>query len=767
MKPAKIIWSCIIVIVALLVTWLVHYDLLKDPAHAVHAMGGDAIKNYFVYIYHALYGHGWRFDGMNYPYGEHIMFVDGQPLLTITLAWLRNWIHLTPEVLNAVLNLLLTGSFFVAIIYVYKILLKFDVSRFWSVVFAVLIATMSVQNFRVYGLYGLSYACVIPMMFYWYICYHQTGKRKYMLWMTLFAVIITFLHPYLLALVLIWSGLYILGYMILISATVKEKLRHLLPIIAMLATAIIVLQIVSFMTDPIKDRTTYPHGLLSYRTSLENLYTLYYSPYSTWLKDAGIIQSLSEDSVAYSYIGIIALVISIGAIVMAVYYIIRKNKTALNAILPERFSKVFLFVGLGALLFSMGVPFIWGLDFLYDYIAQLRQFRALNYFGLLFYYVAAVFAVVLLYNLAIKKVGAAKPMRGLVILLIAALIWGYESYGVAAHIRKQSFIVKNHYEYFYSKKEKSWNELLKYHDLKAEDFQAILHLSYHHVGSEKVWLYRSAYGLGLAMKAATQLHLPLVDANMSRSSWSQAFKQIKINAGPYTHKSILYEVADKRPYLVMYFEYDELNPDEQYLLEHAKLIGTTSNMKAYILYPEDLRNSDEQLQQQARDIAANITTDTSLAGSDMFYKHYDDAGNKKALFGTGAAMAVDRDTSFEVIDVTGWHRGIPYEASGWFLVNDYDYRSPSIKMDIFDKHGNNLLVEWLPCSKTTDVHDMWFRASSYFTLPDSATTIVLGLQEHGKPSYYSMDEVLIRQVADTVISKDVAGRIMVNNHLLP
>ena len=136
------------------------------------------MKNYFAYLYHSLYGHGWQFSGINYPYGEHISFLDAQPAITITLSILRNWINWTPEQLNVILNVLMAFSFLLAIVYTYKVLCKFKVASTWAAIFAIFIVTLSAQNFNILGGYGLYYAFVTPLIFYWFILYKETGSLK-------------------------------------------------------------------------------------------------------------------------------------------------------------------------------------------------------------------------------------------------------------------------------------------------------------------------------------------------------------------------------------------------------------------------------------------------------------------------------------------------------------------------------------------------------------------------------------------------------------
>lgn len=88
------IW--IVYAVAMIVTIYMLSYIVLTPGSVLLSTTGDAGKNYFTYLYHSLYGNGMHFDGMNYPYGEHIIFTDGQPLLSVLQGYSRNIIPIDP-----------------------------------------------------------------------------------------------------------------------------------------------------------------------------------------------------------------------------------------------------------------------------------------------------------------------------------------------------------------------------------------------------------------------------------------------------------------------------------------------------------------------------------------------------------------------------------------------------------------------------------------------------------------------------------------------
>ena len=84
---------------------------LLEPNQTFMGGGFDGLKNYYTPWYHAKYDSTYtHFQGMNYPYGDHVVFADAQPLLSnaIKLFGLGDW---TVAIVNyaLILSIFLTG----------------------------------------------------------------------------------------------------------------------------------------------------------------------------------------------------------------------------------------------------------------------------------------------------------------------------------------------------------------------------------------------------------------------------------------------------------------------------------------------------------------------------------------------------------------------------------------------------------------------------------------------------------------------------------
>lgn len=205
--------------------------IVTNPGHIIIESDGDAIKNYFAYLYHIMYGKGVWFNGMNYPYGDNIIYPDSQPLLSVPLSYLRQSFHLTVENALMVMHLVLALSYVLAIVYTYKILRRFKVGFLPAMLFAGVIIVFSPQVLRFLGHYGLCYSCIIPMLFYWSVKYHDTQQWKNIVYISIVTCAAMFMHLYFLAIIEMWACLYILGYIILTRTPIKQKLKHIVPVL--------------------------------------------------------------------------------------------------------------------------------------------------------------------------------------------------------------------------------------------------------------------------------------------------------------------------------------------------------------------------------------------------------------------------------------------------------------------------------------------------------------------------------------------------------
>jgi hypothetical protein len=77
------------------------------------------------------------------------------------------------------------------------------------------------------------------------------------------------------------------------------------------------------------------------------------------------------------------LVVLAVSLVLGITGIVRKRPAGIM-VSETGFQPLWLFIAFSALLFSMGAPFTWHMEWLLDYASALRQFRTLGRFAWIF-----------------------------------------------------------------------------------------------------------------------------------------------------------------------------------------------------------------------------------------------------------------------------------------------------------------------------------------------------------------------------------------------
>lgn len=776
-RLTKILYFILMLVVAALVTTYVLQIVVTQPGKIILEMGGDSMKNYYSFIQHAMFGEGFKFSGMNYPYGENIIYADGQPLLSILLQKVG---ISTPESALIVIHITMAIGMFLCIVYNYKILRHYKVHSLVAMLTASLIAIMSPQIFRVLGHFGLSYMCMVPMMFYWSIKYNDKGSLLYIFFIIIAGLFFSLLHPYLAAIITIWCIFYAIAYLITTKGNWSGKLRHVAPILATAALIMVFVKLVLVYTDPITDRSTHPYGMFSGCTTYLTLFSSNISPiWKAILGDGNYGDSLSE---GYGYPGLVVLIISF---VAAITIIIRllKGKQALSISADVGFKPIWLVLALLAVILAHGAPLIWVKSSI-DYIAALRQFRSMGRFVWLFYYIATIYAVVLMYRYYITAKSRNYKISYVALLGISIIVWGIEAAAQINYIHKRELVADYNYYYIINPEKdriRGWGQFLEDKGYRVSDFQAIVGLPYYHIGSEKIWLQKeNAWMATLTMQAALQLHLPIMNVHMSRTSWSQTFSQVRLTSGLYSSKEVLDALPNNKLILVLYTDRVNLSDETHLLLNTADSLGLYDDeaITVYALDPLKLKQACDSAVNNALSIAKTIkgsSKDTCIDCYDRAYivDHFEEINAPQTLAGSGAFMSdmqpgneILRSYDLKPSDDTA----VLYELSCWAKVSEDEYNSPTLKADLIDTAGKYIRTLFLHGSWSRDMYgQLWFRMSEEFVKKPNVRGVNIYLSEQEEKNYIALDELQIRPVDALIVSKVQQGdsiTVLANNHII-
>jgi hypothetical protein len=140
--------------------WFQHPNQLTD-------LWGDAIKNYTAPWYHVKYDSSYaQYQGMHYPFGDHINTVDGQPILSNSLKAVTHYLPGAGEYFPALSNLSMLLSFLIGSFFMYLLYRAFGLPVWLSVVLSVFVTFLSPQTLRVVSHFGLAHIAAIPVCLY-------------------------------------------------------------------------------------------------------------------------------------------------------------------------------------------------------------------------------------------------------------------------------------------------------------------------------------------------------------------------------------------------------------------------------------------------------------------------------------------------------------------------------------------------------------------------------------------------------------------------
>ena len=761
-KKQKAYWLVVAILSAICISYYVFYMLYNYSGRMLLATGGDGGKNYFAYLYHSINDRGTLFKGMNYPFGDNIIYADGQPLLSIPLSYLSKVFPLSISMALSIMHFALILNFILAIVFTYKTLNFYGLKPVLAILFATLIVIMSPQMLRLDGHFSLSYLCFLPMLFYWTMRYHHDARRKYLVYIFCFIILMFFMHPYYMGIATVFIGLYSIGYFITTKGNSIEKLKHVSQALLSLIAALGFVKIFLFLTDPITDRPYLPPGALSYCTHVTDLYASYYSPLWRYWGDKKVIANLSDGGESYNYLGI---VICITLIMAFVAFIFKKVSKKSEDNTQKCFPSVWLFIGIFSLLLAMGIPFIWNMEWLLRDISLFRQFRSLGRFAWIFYYVAAVFAVVQIYTWYLKNAGRHKIFSTLV-LVSSLVVWSVEANEYIGHAKKRDEYGLDRFDDFLFNGRKSWADFFKSTSYSPTNFQAILTAPYVNIGTDKLWVMgdKGDWLMFLSYSASLQLQLPMINTFMARGSWSQAEQQVRLAAGPWSDKSILKVMNKRKPFLLLKFNESNVDPDQQYLLQASDSIGQFSNCTVYACYPDRINTNDSLNRNLVKPYCANTTGDTCIKFAGQWYMNHLDKQTKNVLFGKGSISEVsEKDSLLIDIPIRPAYNDQKYEFSCWVLLDKYNANYPIFSLTFLDSTSKTIFSADANTKESVDNKDLWFRAHTYFNLPAGCRRIKCKV--YASKTYLALDEVMIRPADAIIVSKQGDGKMMVNNHV--
>lgn len=749
---------------------LVFPNLSLHPNSSLISVWNDGIKNYFTTLFYIDYNEGNHFSGMNYPFGEHIVFTDNMPAFARPIQWLGQYIPWIKQHSLGAMNLTLLFSIVLAAHFVFKTLRHYKVPGLFAIVSTLFIVFCAPQLNRITAHYGMSILWYLPAIIYFIIRYFEGQQWKYLIYISLVSTIAALFHLYNLAIILVFIG-FVTASNVLLHRFSKKSIRQSIRMLFFELISVGLSYSYVLSTDTVKDRPTYPFEALGNEATLNDIF-VNDTPLGHIFQFLFGAATPVISTEGKSYIGLVSILVFICLTVLFIKRIIRyKSKTASPYSIDKSF-QILLLAALFQLLFSMAIPFIVDRDFFIDHISVFRQFRALGRFIWPFYFVIMIFSTLFIAEIYKKLRAKKKNILATGLLTTTMLIWLIQAYGYVQAFKLYDKEAKENYTVLYSKAEKSWPEWLKEKGYEISDFQAVLGLPFFHYNSDKIWIDlgnvgRNEYEL---CKLSLQTGIPMVNTILARTSWGQTFANIQLLDGPFNPKEVLHRFDD-RPILLYVENIAVLNPEkEKEWVNQAVFIGDKSEeISVYVINPKALQKQDQEYRLQITDQVMQLNHKMGLLNStdtDFYYiNNFENSNNEKGFGDKG--MFVPKMANAALVDsikIPEQGRGRDYNISLWAKCNMTDYRTPHFEIYQYNKDHQQISFDDFAAKQSTNVQEDWFLAEKNFTMNAHTSYIkILVYSGRDKISYMGLDNLLIRPGNSIFYYQSASKKLLLNN----
>jgi hypothetical protein len=752
LKNQKVGVLLVAVVMLLLLFWRFP-DFFLHANQRVAEPYGDGYKAYMVIVNHAKYDSTYsHFEGMNYPYGEHAVPGVTQPLISISINWLRQNIVDISDYTIGIVNLSMMLGLLLCAVFCFLIFKRLGLPTLYSAVVAVGLAFLNPQMERIGSHYGLSHPEIVPMILYFMMRFEENKQLKwsFAVGVTLWAY--SLIHFY-------YFGIFAFAIGIYFSWTtlrdkdfsVKLILKNFGHFTVQVLIAMVFFLYWIYWGDPIDDRCSEPWGFLHFHVDLKGIFT---SPAQPYFPN---VQYDKWDIENTAYLGAIAIIT--GTILVLVWL---KNLIIKAPIKTESENDFFLnnlwFTSITIGLVSFGLPFtIPGWEFLIEYVQPFEQFRSVGRFAWVSFYGFNIIAFYWLY----QKLPWSKWWLVLPVAWLIFEAWNHT----------------NHYDLRLDKIDefeagKTFNDI---EGIDYNEFQASIPIPYYNIGSGNFWIDVTGYVGQKSQTLAMQTGLPMTAAMLTRSSLSQAFNQFELVYEPYRLPKILDDLPDERPFLLVWdaTRTREFSPLYDHMNEGLEMIYENYPLRFYRLpletfgqrIEERRRNLFGLLQndsllateyQQIMDVDSTIGFYTQDTIDYLLYKNWDDSGNLKNYRG-GAGYEGKFGDLVDIIE-----EAVPkgkYTLSFWMHLHEDLYPRTELILEEYNpENGVIIKREVKPVHHHTVLigEEGWGLVELPIEIMQDSSRFKIKTQHEkyrflGKPFY--LDELLLRPVGSTVYFK--------------
>jgi hypothetical protein len=741
--------------ISALILFFLFKPAFQTPDSVLFSKHEDGLKNYFNFSYYLKYDDGIRHDGINYPYGDHLQYINSHPLYVQLIKFVDKKIYPGSNYGVLILNLTMIISLLLAIPFLYLVLRKFALPRWYAALMAMILLFLSPQFLRIHGHFEMVYAFFIPM--YWYFLIRWREGKKRWIWSLLLVaggVIGGFTSAYYAS----FYAIFLLGVLFVELWNHRKNLKNYWKtgLVLFVLAILPLLAVKGFVsaTDWVTDRPQNPYGFDVYHAEFLSVFLPLVSPLKMLI---GNVVDMNIEWEGRAFVGLPASLLAISMFITAWFNLFSKTKVRFRIYRPSKQMEVYFYAAILILLFAMCIPFKYGFGFLLEIIPPVKQFRALGRFAFIFYYVFTIYTAWFLYRLFRFLKLKRQALPATLILIFALSYWAIDA---GTNTRLSTDGIFNVNDRLESSDEKY---LARFREagVNPEEFQAILFLPFSSTCGDKLLFENGMEAFGYAMQCAHHTGLPLVQSFSPRLSYTHALSSIQLLAHPAIKKTRL-DAMNEKPLLLIRSN-EKMNEQERWLHSKAHVFWQNREITLAKLPLSVFHNSYKNWQKEADSMIPNLTqygnifTDANI--NSIVYVDFEDRNEKLSFSGEGAFYR--KKGRADLLNQTLSQNFLTgkYELSFWLYVDPRRYNMPRAILKISDETGKTIQEKQLNTRSVNDVYRQWIRVSEIIEL-QPGYHLDLNIRRY----FVSVDDILLKPLNASVFIEKTTGFSLFNNY---
>lgn len=763
-RHRKWIYSSILAVTCFVVLYVIYGPIVTSPNRYVLSEDGEAIRSYYVFQSHLQDDNHWiDFQGMNYPFGEHLTYCDSQPANALLF---KGLCKIFPALKNYGVGWMncwsLYGIIFSALL-LFWLALDLRISYLFAFGLAFSLVLISPQIVRMKWQPALATNFFVPLCLLLNYRFLMKRSLRWKILLGLNGVFWFFIHPYLGLIAVLFSATILLIYWLKKQNTWKKTALELAVLVAL---PVVLFQLFLWTTDTHVNRVDSPFGLIKFSSHFDTAFFSLYSPltpFYQWI--SGLTEPQMYDHMeSWAYIGLAGNIFLLFLLIRwAIKRIFRKKW---ETPIPSKF-QILLIAAAVLFVFSFGIPYKlvpktveW-----VQSIPGLNQFRSLGRFAWIFVYV--LFFCLVLYLDYWRKKGNAPWQKQAAVFLFALVIGCTTLEGVWLNQEAANQAKTPNKLYSEASLTPAINKLLK--AIEPHHYQAIVPLPYYHIGSHRFYPKTGApfSFITESMVFAYHTRLPLTSCFFSRNSIEESVASFRFFADP-ANKSDIGLYFNNKPLLVLQKTNIPLAPEEAQLTHKGKLLLEVEHLALYELLPEDffLNTQTTFLREMKASISNYVQQGSLYIQKGKKAKKIHTAGKSQGFIGNGNAFAANDRVLFfnSTTDAADLPTG-SYRLSFW-INHQFNPKLWQLKQKTYSDATEE--VNWIHSAKKGyHVTDEWMRYELNFPIQQNAE-VQLYFERVGEKTVDSiyMDEFLIQEIESSVLDSIGPDKWSWNNVLL-